>query len=110
MNRHSMRIEPAQVHPDHRFAQRHIGTVHLSRGFFTLGFALAVLAGSALFTGATGALQATEAVTADAPSGAVAERTQPVDQVNAEDVRNVVLSEAPVHSRNSADSAAKPLQ
>lgn len=110
MNRNSMRIEPAQVHPDHRFAPRHIRTVHPSRGFFTLGFALAVLAGSALFTGATGALHVTESVTAHAPSGAVAERTQPVDHVKAEDTRNVVLSEAPARSPDSADSAAKPLQ
>jgi hypothetical protein len=110
MIRNSMRIEPEHVHPDHRFAPRHIRPVHLSGGFFTLGFALAVLAGSALFAGASGALNVAEPASASTPGGAVVERAQPVDHLKAEGARSVVISEAPTDSPNNARNAAKPLQ
>lgn len=110
MNRNSMRVEPAQVHPDHRFAPRHIRPFRLSRGFFTLGFALAVMAGSALFTGAISRINVTESASASTPSGMVVESTQPVDHVKAEGARKFLISAAHADSPNSARSAAKPLQ
>jgi hypothetical protein len=110
MIRNSMSIESEHVHPDHRFAPRHIRPVHLSGGFFTLGFALAVLAASALFAGAKGALNVAEPASASTAREAVVERAKPVDHPEAEGARSVVISEAPADSSNDARNAARPLQ
>jgi len=110
MQRNLMRIEPAQVHPDQRFAPRHVRTASRSAGFFTIGFAIAVLAASALFAGAAGSLDVAESASAQTPSGTAVERTQSVDHEKTDGARNVVISEAPARSPKDARGATEPLQ
>lgn len=110
MQRNFIGIEARRVHHDHRLAARHVRATGRSAGFFTIGFALAVLAAGSLFAASTGALKATDSTSAPAPSAADAEGTQPVDKAKAEDTRSVVVSEAPARSRSDARGAATPQQ
>lgn len=109
MQRNFIGIEAGRFHHDHCLAARHVRVTCRSAGFFTIGFALAVLAGGSLFAVSTGALKATESTSAPAPSAADAERTQPIDHAKADGTRSVVISEAPARSPSDAHSAAKPL-
>lgn len=110
MQRNFIGIGPGRVQHNHRLAARHIGAASRSAGFFTIGFALAVLAGGSLFAGFIGAFKATESTSAAAPSMADAERVQPVDHDKADGAMSVVVSEAPARSPIDAQSAAKPPQ
>lgn len=111
MQRNLVRIEPAQVHFDQCFAPRHIGTASMSKGFFTLGFAVVILAASSLFVGSSEALSGSDSASAPTPSKAVVEGTAAVDQGKSEKARNaVVISEAPAGSPDNASGPAKPLQ
>lgn len=103
MQRNPVHIEPVQARLDQRhLAPRRICTVSLSMGFFTLGFAIVVLAASSLLAGAAGALNVSDAALAPTPSTAVVQSTQPVDQVKAEGARTVVIGEARVRSPDDA--------
>lgn len=110
MQRNFIGIEAGLVDPDHCLAARHVRATGRSAGFFTIGLALAVLAGGSLFALSTGALKATESTSAPAPSAADAERTQPVDHTKADGTRSVVVSEAPARSPSGSRSAANPQQ
>jgi hypothetical protein len=110
MQRNFIGIEAGPVHHDHCPAARHDRANCRSAGFFTIGFALAVLAGGSLFAFSTGALKATDSTSAPAPSAADAEGTQPADNATAEGTRRVVVSEAPARSRSDARGAATPQQ
>jgi len=110
MQRSSIGIETGRVRHDHRHAARHIRAASRSAGFFTIGIALAVLAGGALFAGSTGALKVTESASAPAPSVADAEHMQPDDHAMADGARSGAVGEAPARSQSAAQSAAKPAQ
>lgn len=110
MQRNFIGIEPGRVHHDHRLAARHVRATGRSAGFFTIGFALAVLAAGSLFAASTGALKATDSKSAPAPSAADAEGTQPVANAKVEGTRGIVVSEAPARSRSDARGAATPQQ
>jgi hypothetical protein len=110
MQRNFIGIEAGLVHRAHRLAARHVRATVRSAGFFTIGFAIAVLAAGSLFAASTGALKATDSTSAPAPSAADAERTQSVDHAQADGTRSVVVSEAPARLRSDARSAAKPQQ
>jgi hypothetical protein len=111
MQRNSVHIEPAQFRRDQRRpAPRHTCTVPPSKGFFTLGFALVVLAASALAASAGGALAVSDVALAPTPVAAVAQSTQAVDEMKAEGVRAVVIGDAPAPSPNDARGGAKPQQ
>jgi hypothetical protein len=106
MQRNVLRSAPEQAVADRRPSRRRIRAPVRSAGFFTIGFAIAVLAAGSLFAGATGTLGVTESASATAPGGAVVERTQPVDPTRAADASEVVISKAPSDWPNDARSGA----
>ena len=110
MQRSFIGTEAGRVHHHHRLAARPVRAASRSAGFFTIGIALAVLAGGALFAGSTGALNVTESASAPAPSVADAGRVPPGDRAGADGARNVVVSEAPARSSSAPGGAAGPLQ
>jgi hypothetical protein len=95
--------------PNQRLTARHNRNVAPSTGFFTLAFALAVLAVSALTV--EGVEVVSEIASAPPPTASTAsvERTQPADGAKAEGASNVVVSQAHATAPNSAPSTGKPL-
>jgi hypothetical protein len=111
MQRNSVHIEPVQVGLDQRsLVPRNTCAVAPSRGFFTLGFAVVVLAAGALVAGAGGALNVSEGALAPAPGAAVVQSGQPVDKVDADGARTVLIGEALARSPDDASDPATPQQ
>ena len=88
--------------PGQRLAARNIRNAAPSAGFFTIGFAIAVLAASALAVG--GAQAVKEVASASPPASGMAdvEGMQPVDGAKAENASNVIVSQAPATTPSSA--------
>jgi hypothetical protein len=79
-------------------------------GFFTLGFAVAILAVGSLFAGAAGTLDVAEGASAPTPSQVAGERTQPAASVTTDGEGNVVVSRAPSDSPKQAAGDAVSTQ
>jgi len=112
MKPNTLRIEAPQTPNGHRFARRRSRTAPLGAGFFTLGFAVAVLAVASLFAGAVGTVEVSESASATAPAPAqvAGERTQPAAGATTEGEGNVVVSRAPSDSPKQAAGDAVSTQ
>ncbi|MBK9245433.1 MAG: hypothetical protein IPM30_11450 [Burkholderiales bacterium] len=105
-----LRIEPEQLQPAPcRHRQRSRATVR-SDGFFTIGFAIVVLAAGSLFVAAADQLPVAETASVAAPGEVAAGREQPQDQPKADGAGRVVIGEAPAALANSARIDAAPVQ
>ena len=102
MKPNTLRIEAPQTPTGHRFARRRGRTAPFGAGFFTLGFAVAVLAVGSLFAGAMGTRDVAESASAPAPAQVAGERTQPAAGVTPDGEGNVVVSRAPSDSPKQA--------
>jgi hypothetical protein len=91
---------------DDRFARRRIRTASRSAGFFTLGFAIAVLAAGSLFAGAMGERDVADSASAATPTEVAGERRQPAGSGKTEGASNVVISEASSASPKRAPAVA----
>lgn len=97
--------------PGHRFPRRLIGADTASAGFFTLGFAIAVLAVGTLFAGAVGELDVTQTASAPTPAQVAGERTQPAaGEATTDGDGAVVVSRAPSASPKQAAGDAASTQ
>lgn len=102
MKPNTLRIEVPQTPTGHRLARRRGRTAPLGAGFFTLGFAVAVLAVGSLFAGAMGTLDVAESASATTPNEVAGERTQQAAAVTKDGEGNVVVSRAPSASPKQA--------
>jgi len=96
------RIEATHLPPEHHLSPRRTRTTAPSAGFFTLGFAIAVLAAGLLFAGAMGELPVAKSVSAPTRSDLDGSQAQPAGNVKTEDASSVVISEAPSKSPTQA--------
>lgn len=110
MKPNTLRIEAPQTPSGHRFARRRSRTACRGAGFFTLGFAVAILAVGSLFAGAAGTLDVAEGASAPTPSQVAGERTQPAASVTTDGEGNVVVSRAPSDSPKQAAGDAVSTQ
>lgn len=110
MQRNPRRTKAPQALPGRRFPRRLIRADTASAGFFTIGFAIAVLAVGALFTGAVGELDVTQTASAPTPAETVGEHARPAADVNTEDANRVVVSEATADSPKRALGEAATVQ
>ena len=110
MKPNTLGIEAPRTPTGHRFARRRSRTASRGAGFFTLGFAVAVLAVGSLFAGAIGTLDVAESASAPAPSRVAGERTQPAAGATTKGEGNVVVSRAPSASPKQAAGDAASTQ
>ena len=103
------RIEATHLPPEHHLSPRRTRTTAPSAGFFTLGFAVAVLAGGLLFAGAMGELPVAKSVSAPTRSKLAGEPAQPAGNVKTESARSVVIGEAPSESLNQARASGSAM-
>lgn len=94
--------EAPQTPSGHRFARRRSRSACRGAGFFTLGFAVAILAVGSLFAGAAGTLDVAESASAPTPSQVAGERTKAAASVTTDGEGNVVVSRAPSASPKQA--------
>ena len=105
-----LRIEASQSPTGPRSARRRSRTAHRGAGFFTLGFAVAVLAVGSLLAGAMGGLDVAESASAPTPARVAGERTQPAAGATTDGEGNVVVSRAPSASPKQAAGDAVSTQ
>lgn len=94
-----MRTEPRHDGTAARPSPRHIRAAAPNKGFFTLGFVVAVLVASAL---GVGMVEVVAPESDSVPSLAEVDRSLPVDRAEVEDVKNVAASEAAARAANES--------
>ena len=107
MQREFIRTGASEAGTDARTSSRQVRAASSSRGFFTLGFAIA-----ALVVGGLG-LGVVEAVTPESgskPSMADVDRALPDDRARVENTKTVTVNEAPPVLANDSASAGKVLR
>lgn len=110
MKQSLLRIESERRHPAPCRHRQRSRAAARSDGFFTIGFAIVVLAAGSLFVAATDQLPVAESASVAAPSEVAAGREQPQDQPKSDGAGNVVIGEAPAALANSARIDATPVR
>ena len=106
----TLRTEASQTPPRPHVVGHCVRPVWQGAGFFTLGFAVAVLAVGSLLAGAMGTLDVAESASAPTPAHVAGERTQPAASAKTDGEGSVVVSRAPSASPKQAAGHAASTQ
>jgi len=93
-----------------RFAPTHVRAPSHEAGFFSIGFAIAVLLAGAAVTGGVGALSGDGATSSAAPSTTGDRQVQLVDKQQAASGKQDAISKAPVRSLSESSGGTTALQ